>query len=141
LDKGSRLPMRVAERLPLEAASTRRARALLEPFRRTVAAEAFDALRLVVSELVANCVQHGLGDGIIMLEAVRRDRHVHVAVKCPKGASVPHITTPGHRDGGGGLGLRIVDAVAARWGIGDDGADSLVWAEVVVDQPPRHAGT
>lgn len=131
--------MRVVEQLPLEAASARRARTLVEPFRPRVAAGAFDALRLVVSELVANCVQHSQGDGAITLEAVGRDRHVHVAVKCPKGTSAPHIATPGSRDGGGGLGLRIVDSLAAVWGIGDESSDSLVWADIAIDERKPHA--
>ncbi len=132
--------MRVVEELSLEATSVRRARSLVAPFRIEMGGEAFDALRLVVSELVANCVQHSLGRGSIMLEAAGRDRHVRVAVKCPKGASAPHIATPGHRDGGGGLGLRILDAVAESWGIGEDGSDSLVWADIAIDNPWPPAG-
>jgi hypothetical protein len=36
------------------------------------------------------------------------------------------------------LGLFIVDAVAADWGIGEEGADSLVWADIAVGEPSAH---
>jgi anti-sigma regulatory factor (Ser/Thr protein kinase) len=130
---------RVAERLPLQATSVPRARCLMDGFRPALAAEAFEQLRLVVSELVANCVRHSRGQGTISLEAVSRDRYIHVAVKCPKGESAPHIPASGSRRGGG-LGLFIVDTVAADWGIGEEESDSLVWADIAVEEPGYRFG-
>lgn len=132
--------MCVEERFPVEAASVPLARRLVEAFRPQMGAEAFGLLRLVVSELVANCVQHSRGRGTVAVEAARSDLHVHVAVRCPKGVSAPQVVSPGSRGGGGGLGLAIVDAVAADWGIGEDGSCSLVWADIAIGEPESPPG-
>jgi anti-sigma regulatory factor (Ser/Thr protein kinase) len=100
-----------------------------------MAVGAFEQLRLVVTELVTNCVRHSQGRGTISVEAVSLDGRVHVSVKCPKGESRPHIPSPGSRSGGGGLGLLIVDTLAVDWGVGEEGSNSLVWADIAVDEP------
>ncbi len=98
---------------------------------------AIDAVRddavLVASELVTNAVLHSgcaAGETIELAAELHRGR-VRIAVHDPgrsdgepRSAEVP----PAH---GGGLGLRLVERVALRWGVErPDGR--LVWAELPV---------
>ncbi|MGW6980763.1 ATP-binding protein [Streptomyces sp. NPDC054932] len=85
---------------------------------------------LLVAELAANAVAHGrvpgrdfelkltLLEGILRVEVsdARRDRRPAVQ---------PHIY-----QAEGGYGLRIVDAVAADWGVTDRLIGKTVWAEL-----------
>jgi len=123
----------VQEQLPLEPSAARQARSLLEPFRDLLSEDAFDALRLLSSELVANCVQHGGGQGAITVDVRWLEDHVRIRVGCATGAVRPAIVDPGYRHGGGGLGLRIVDRVAREWGVEEEGATTWVWAAIALE--------
>ncbi|MFB4304578.1 ATP-binding protein [Actinomadura sp. GTD37] len=95
-----------------------------------------DDMVLVVSETVANAVAHtasgrpggrvtvvlAAGDGVYRLE---------VADDGAAGGR-PHVKTPHGPDGAGaetGRGMRIVEALSARWGFRADGPRTVVWAE------------
>jgi anti-sigma regulatory factor (Ser/Thr protein kinase) len=90
-----------------------------------------DDLVLVVSELVANAVTH----------TASGDEGGRVAIVLTVGGGVYRLEVA---DGGGadgsphvkadpgaetGRGMRIVDALATRWGYRLDGARTVVWAE------------
>ena len=85
---------------------------------------------LVVSELVTNSLRHAglpnaatvrvsaqLADGVLRLEVEDGGTGGAVSRRKP------------NRDRGGGFGLNIVDALAARWGVERDGS-TLVWVEL-----------
>lgn len=81
---------------------------------------------MVISELVTNAITHGAGTVRLSLEAQRDVVRVEVS---DSGSSSPH-PLPLDPDGVGGRGLRIVEAIAPRWGVQEDGKGKTVWAEV-----------
>lgn len=93
-----------------------------------------DEVLLLVSEVAANAVRHSAsGDGGEFEVAVSvTGRLARVEVGDQGGASVPRLTG---QDGPadvltGGRGLRIVDALAAKWGHAGDELGRVVWFEV-----------
>jgi two-component sensor histidine kinase len=83
-------------------------------------------LQVVVTELVNNSVVHGSGRPIEVTVAVTADGFTRGTVS-DRGVGPVEIAPP--RDGGdGGLGLRIVDALASRWGVNQPSSD--VWFEL-----------
>jgi anti-sigma regulatory factor (Ser/Thr protein kinase) len=111
---------------------------------RTVAA--IDLVRsdaiLVASELVSNAVMHaGCEPGEeIELVVEMRSNAVRLAIT-DRGCSdtAPTVRGPEYR-GPGGLGLRIVEALADCWGV-ERRNGTLVWAELTLDPPPEQNGT
>jgi anti-sigma regulatory factor (Ser/Thr protein kinase) len=88
-------------------------------------------IALLVTELVANGVRHG-GAGVssaLHLHLEARPAAVRVEVEDP--GRRPHAVAPRRPDGdgGGGIGLQLVDRLATRWGVGD-GPRTSVWFEL-----------
>jgi anti-sigma regulatory factor (Ser/Thr protein kinase) len=91
-------------------------------------------LLLLVSELVTNSVRHaGLAaDEAIRLRARCDEECAHVEV-CDSGRSG---RTPCRRDPDpdalepGGLGLKLVDEMADRWGVSHSGRRTCVWFDL-----------
>jgi two-component sensor histidine kinase len=85
---------------------------------------------LLVTELVANGVQHGRVDDDsylhLMLEGQRRSLHVEVSNPDSHGTPALRAADLG---GGGGIGLNLVEALASRWGV-RRGANTAVWFEL-----------
>jgi anti-sigma regulatory factor (Ser/Thr protein kinase) len=89
-----------------------------------------DNVRLLVSELVTNCVLHGGAgdDGTIRVSSRVGQECVRTEV-CHDGpsflppADAPDIETPG------GLGLFLVEQMSTAWGVGGDG-QTCVWFEL-----------
>lgn len=91
--------------------------------------QAADDIRAAASEIVANAVSHGqLGqDDVIVLSGTVGDV-IRIEVEQPSpviGAEVQSQNDPGES----GIGLRIVDKIAKRWGT-DEGPPGIVWFEV-----------
>ena len=89
-----------------------------------------DRARLVVSELVANAVQHA-GTPISVIVS-RRGTGVHTGVHTVVGDGNPQLPVlgPVRR---AASGLRVVQAAATRWGAMPSGAGKVVWATI---EPP-----
>ena len=90
---------------------------------------------LLVTELVANGVRHGGAHAGTELQVRFEGRPpaLHVEVH-----NLGHVRgavglRPPDMDGGGGLGLHIVERVASRWGV-LEGGGTAVWFEL--DCPP-----
>jgi anti-sigma regulatory factor (Ser/Thr protein kinase) len=84
----------------------------------------YDDVVLVISELVTNCVRHSSSDQSIEVTVDVSDTTIRVEV-ADRGSGF--VATESMR--GGGLGLIIVDRVAASWGVTTNG-HCTVWAEL-----------
>jgi anti-sigma regulatory factor (Ser/Thr protein kinase) len=87
-------------------------------------------LELLVTELVANGVRHGGADvdSELHLSLESRPPSLHVEVINPDHDGAVEKRTP-DLDGGGGLGLHIVERLATRWGVRHE-PRTAVWFEL-----------
>jgi anti-sigma regulatory factor (Ser/Thr protein kinase) len=102
------------------------ARALVaDTCRGRLSPEAIEAARLLVSELVTNCVLHA--HSMITLAVHCDGEHVAVAVS-DDGEDLPRVRDDVAETDTGGRGLHLVAALASDWGIRprDDGG-KVVW--------------
>jgi anti-sigma regulatory factor (Ser/Thr protein kinase) len=90
----------------------------------------YEALRLLVSELVTNAVRHGGARGRqkIGLSVQSSDATIRVEVS-DHGIGFEPPSPPPAPTAEGGYGLLIVDRLCSRWGIEHNGS-SLVWCEL-----------
>lgn len=135
--------VRIEEPLPHTAEGPRLARRRLEAaLGRDLDPELLGELAIIASELVANSVVHGRPDGVgsvvfridadarrIRLEAEDRGR----ILRRPRARG-------GSESAPGGRGLRLVDALADRWGV-SRGRPTIVWTEIDVLGERRGTGS
>jgi anti-sigma regulatory factor (Ser/Thr protein kinase) len=117
-----RTPMRLQ---PTASAPATAREHVAKACRGRLSAEATDTARLLVSELVTNCVLHA--HSMITLAVDCDDRQIAVAVG-DDGESMPKVRDNVSDDDPHGRGLQLVDALAGDWGIqlrGDGG--KIVW--------------
>jgi serine/threonine-protein kinase RsbW len=90
---------------------------------------------LVVSELVTNSLRHGgLPDAAtVRVSADLVDGVLRLEVE-DAGTAGTVTRRPPNRGRGGGFGLNIIDALAARWGVQRD-RGTLVWVELPIPHP------
>ena len=90
------------------------------------------ALRLLVSELVTNCVRHAeaAADAPVELALQLGPRTIRVEVRDSGRGFVPHAE-PTPRGADGGYGLFLVERMASRWGV-DTREGTGVWFELDV---------
>jgi integral membrane sensor domain MASE1/anti-sigma regulatory factor (Ser/Thr protein kinase) len=121
-------PISVALEPTLDSAA--QARAALAPLADELGAELYDDLRLLVTELVTNCVRHaGLtGPEPIHLRVLVKAGVLRVEVRDPGVGFEPRVVQPGPEQVGG-WGLYIVEQLADRWGIRPEGGGTAVWLE------------
>jgi anti-sigma regulatory factor (Ser/Thr protein kinase) len=120
---GSGLELRLKPRT--DAAAEAR-EAIRERLSASLAAPTLDDLLTVVTELVTNSVRHGPGAPIDVRVEVAADGAVRGAV-ADQGegkVAIRETRTPGT----GGIGLRLVDSIAARWGVHE--GSTHVWFEL-----------
>lgn len=118
--------------LPGGPGAAARARRLIErELRGRLPQQMLEDVELLVTELVANVVRHGGGDPgsslQVLLEGRRPGLRVEV-VNAERGTSVPARRAP-DLEGGGGLGLNLLETMASRWGI-RSWPRTAVWFEV-----------
>jgi anti-sigma regulatory factor (Ser/Thr protein kinase) len=94
-------------------------------------APAVDDLVVVVSETVANAVTHtasGLAGGRVTVVLTAGDGVYRLEVSDDGAAGGrPHVKAEAEAETG--RGMRIVEALSARWGFRAEGARTVVWAE------------
>jgi anti-sigma regulatory factor (Ser/Thr protein kinase) len=97
--------------------------------------DASDAIAVMVSELVTNCVRHAATEFVVSIE--RDGDRVRIAVT-DRGSGFPELRSPTPRDTSG-RGLRIVQALADDWGIEEAGTahGKTVW--FTLGSRPRQA--
>ena len=92
----------------------------------------FDAVELVVTELLTNALLHGSGP--ISVLAQNHGDCVRVEVSDSAASEVPHRVTAGPASETG-RGLLLVSVLAARWGVQPSERGKTVWAEIDAAQP------
>ncbi|MFJ1549089.1 ATP-binding protein [Streptomyces sp. NPDC088246] len=92
--------------------------------------ELSDDAAVIVSELAANAVLHGLVAGRdfeLRLVALAGTLRIEVSDARGERGPEPQPLRPGAESG---YGLRLVEALAASWGVKDRGVGKTVWAEL-----------
>ena len=98
--------------------------------------DALADVSLLVTELVANGVWHGGADEstTLRVSVSGDDDAVHVEVENPRETGGDPAQRRPDFDGGGGMGLHIVERVASRWGV-RRAPRVVVWFEL--DRDPK----
>jgi anti-sigma regulatory factor (Ser/Thr protein kinase) len=110
-------------------ASAAQARLFLDCVRSHVSAAVLEDARLLVSELVANAVEHVREEGDLELRVSLADGVLRVEVLDPGPGFTPPPRPPGADRG---WGLHFTDRLASRWAVDrDEGA--RVWFELLSD--------
>ena len=99
-----------------------------------------DEVLVMVSEIASNAVRHtasAADGGWFDLTVSVTDGRVRVAIGDRGSSSVPRVASGGESGElvPGGRGLRIVDALAERWGHAGDELGRVVWFEVSASAP------
>ena len=115
--------------LPNDGRAVRAARMSLRALEDYMSTEKIDDLKLLVSELVSNCVKHAswAADEGIDVEAGPTDDSIRVEVSNPGSAELTNKI--GRRAEESGWGLFILTKVASRWGVKTNGS-TCVWFEL-----------
>jgi anti-sigma regulatory factor (Ser/Thr protein kinase) len=122
--------------LPPAPESAALARAAVAGLARTLGADRHQDLRLLVTEMVANGVEHGAGPLRLVVHRYPAGVRVEVldqGAGCPATvlASVPEEATSGR-------GLLLVDALSDRWGV-EPGPPARAWLEIELAPAPALA--
>jgi anti-sigma regulatory factor (Ser/Thr protein kinase) len=88
---------------------------------------------LLVTELVANVVDHVGGEAELTLELSASEDWLRIAVV--DGSAIRPVVRELSMDQARGRGMRMVQAIAARWGAEDHQGGKRVWLEL---RPPEH---
>jgi anti-sigma regulatory factor (Ser/Thr protein kinase) len=121
--------MYFSEVLPKAAVAAALARRALDRLAGEVDQRRLDDARLLVSELIANAVEHVEQQGIIELHVDNDDERLRVEVLDPGEG----FTADGHRppdQAESGWGLHFVSRIADRWGA-ERGGRGRVWFELM----------
>ncbi len=110
---------------PDAASMARRAIARLEG---DLQPDTVDVIRLLVTELVTNSVRHAEAQAVDMRVYVTRN-YVRLEVT-DRGPGFQFEGREEGQDLEGGWGLYLVDRLADRWGVTNEGGASRVWAEI-----------
>lgn len=120
--------MLYSETLPKSAGSAAHARRVLDRLEGQADRVALDNARLLVSELIANAVEHVAGDDAIGLRIDLRNGRLRVEVRDSGPGFEPAPRRPDHPEDSG-WGLHFVRLLADRWAVDrEDG--SRVWFEI-----------
>ncbi|MGW2052826.1 ATP-binding protein [Streptomyces sp. NPDC001840] len=126
-----------SETLPCEDASARRARLLVgAALNAWGLGDLIDAGTLIVSELVANAVQHSGCPTMRVSISRGSDDRVRISVS-DNSRAAPVVRKP-CSDAEAGRGMLLIDAHAYRWNTDVCRWGKHVWAELLVENPDQH---
>lgn len=127
----------ISQSLALDATAPSSARELVEPLRDLIDAHSFDAVRQVVDELVAQCVQDATRDEQVLLEVQRPvPEMVELAVTRPAHHPDAAQLPPDPGDAAR-IAYRLVDRLVEEWGVRETPDHVTVWLRLPV-QPLNH---
>jgi anti-sigma regulatory factor (Ser/Thr protein kinase) len=112
--------------LPRHPGSPRVARSVLRPLGEHLGSRT-DDVTLLVSELLANAVEHGQGEVVELRMSVLDGRVRAEVIDGGQGFELP----PPDPDPGRGRGLQLVDRLAVDWGVSQS-ASTHVWFELAL---------
>jgi anti-sigma regulatory factor (Ser/Thr protein kinase) len=112
--------------LPKSPGSAAQARLFLDQVRAQLDLEVFENARLLLSELVANAIEHVLEEGDLEVRVALSEGVLRVEVLDPGPGFVPPERAPGSDRG---WGLHFTDRLASRWAADFDGR-ARVWFEL-----------
>jgi anti-sigma regulatory factor (Ser/Thr protein kinase) len=112
--------------LPKSPGSAARARLFLDQARPQLDPETFENARLLLSELVANAIEHVREDGDLEVRIALSEGVLRIEVLDPGPGFVPPVRAPGSDRG---WGLHFTDRLASRWAADFDGR-ARVWFEL-----------
>ena len=115
--------------LPAGPAAPSQARVALLALTAAVAPRLLEDLRLLITELVTNSVRYGPGGTIRVTVKVADRDNLFAEVTDNGSEGVVEIREAA--EDGGGLGLRILDRMATRWGVYEGSTN--VWFELRAD--------
>ena len=101
---------------------------VLDLLRTWQSAHDLDDAALLVSELVANVVDHVQGEAVLRLELALSDGWLRIAVA--DGSAVRPVIAELDEGRPRGRGLQLVDAIADRWGAEDHQGGKRIWFEM-----------
>jgi anti-sigma regulatory factor (Ser/Thr protein kinase) len=114
--------------LPKASGSAAAARRFLECVRDQVSERTLENARLLVSELVANAIEHVREKGEIELRVSLARGILRVEVLDRGPGFIPRQRSP---DSDRGWGLQYVDRLATSWGVDREDERSRVWFELL----------
>ena len=123
---GSLISVFYSTTLPKSPGSAAQARLFLDQLRAQLDHDVFENARLLLSELVANAVEHVREEGDLEVRITLGDGVLRVEVLDPGPGFVPPRRTPGSDRG---WGLHFTDRLASRWAVDHDGR-ARVWFEL-----------
>ena len=112
--------------LPRSPGSARLSRAVVSECIEGLSRELRDDALLLTSELVANALKHG--KGVVTLRVARKTHDLFVEVADQGHGAINMAPKPSSL---GGWGLRVVDEVAADWGVRP--GSTRVWFRLSLD--------
>jgi anti-sigma regulatory factor (Ser/Thr protein kinase) len=115
--------------LPKAPGSAAQARLFLDRVENDVSEQALENARLLVSELIANAVEHVVEDGELELRVAVSDGILRVEVLDPGPGFAPR---PRAADSDRGWGLHFTERLAVRWAA-DYEDRARVWFELLSD--------
>jgi anti-sigma regulatory factor (Ser/Thr protein kinase) len=83
---------------------------------------------LLVTELVANVVDHVAGEASFTLELTLSEQWLRISVV--DGSALHPVVRAFETGASRGRGMRLVEAIAARWGVEDHADGKRVWFEL-----------
>jgi anti-sigma regulatory factor (Ser/Thr protein kinase) len=115
--------------LPPDVASVPHARHLVLGLLRTWRApHDHDDAALLVTELVSNVIDHVGGEASLTVELTLADRWLRISVA--DGSSVLPVVRELSRERPRGRGLRLIQAIADRWGVEERHGGKKVWFDM-----------
>lgn len=122
---------------PEAAGAARRALSSLNGSLKLVSHERMVDAELLLSELVSNAFQHGIGgDSPIGLNVRANEQTMHVEVRNDGAEGLPDRGLEKEAGARGGFGLKIVAILAHRWGSRTEGDQTVVWFDIDRPQEP-----
>ncbi|RKQ91229.1 anti-sigma regulatory factor (Ser/Thr protein kinase) [Solirubrobacter pauli] len=119
-----------SQSFPKSPAASAGARQLMERLDAELPESTLDDARLLVSELVANAVEHVPGDGAVEVRVDLADGRLRIEVT-NDGPGFTYVPRAGNARDERGWGLHFTGLVANRWGIEEN--PTVVWFEL--DRP------